>query len=256
MPEEIIKKKKRGGEWIVGVLVLAIIGGAFFIGRLSAQVEYLSKGVVAKTGTEVAAGMGTVAGDQQQVEGADLSIDNLKKMAGDLGVDGGKFDSCLDEGKFAQRVADDRAYGNTVGVSGTPTFYVNGIEMVGAQPLTEFVKVVDAELKDGSGDKAISGGERKKVESGVGPVRGSADAKIKVIEFSDFQCPFCTQAYPTVKALEQKYGDKLSVEYRQYPLSFHPYAQKAAEASECVRDLNGDGKFWEFYDKVFGGQTG
>ena len=113
--------------------------------------------------------------------------------------------------------------------------------LVGAQPQSEFEKVIDAELKDGSGDKVLG------LKSG-GYVRGNKNAKIKLVEFSDFECPFCTRAYPIVQAILDKYGDKISLEYRHNPLNFHPNAQKAAEASECAGE---QGKFWEMHDAIF-----
>ena len=72
-------------------------------------------------------------------------------------------------------------------------------------------------------------------------------------EFSDFQCPYCSKAYPIVEQLLKDYGDKLTFVYKQFPLtSIHPFAEKAAEASECARD---QGKFKEYYDKLFTNQN-
>lgn len=83
-------------------------------------------------------------------------------------------------------------------------------------------------------------------------IRGNKNAKVQLVEYSDFQCPFCERAYPTLQQVLKEYGDKVSLEYRHYPLSFHPFAQKAAEASECAGE---QGKFWEFHDKNFENQT-
>lgn len=82
-------------------------------------------------------------------------------------------------------------------------------------------------------------------------IRGGADAKVTIIEYSDFECPFCGRAQPTINQVLQTYGDDVRLVYRHYPLSFHPQAQKAAEASECAAD---QGKFWEFHDIVFDNQ--
>lgn len=83
-------------------------------------------------------------------------------------------------------------------------------------------------------------------------IAGNENAKIKIVEFSDFECPFCGRAAPTVKAVSQKYGDDVAVYYKHFPLSFHPSARPAALASECAAE---QGKFAEYHDKLFTNQT-
>lgn len=75
-----------------------------------------------------------------------LSVENEKKWARTLGVDGATLDGCLDSGKHAKAVQDDLAYGQTLGVSGTPTSFINGQEIVGAQPYSVVKQLIDAEL--------------------------------------------------------------------------------------------------------------
>ncbi len=77
---------------------------------------------------------------------AELSTANYKAWARTLGVNGARFDSCLDDGTFAQQVADEEAYGSSLGVSGTPTSFVNGVEVVGAQPFSGFQQAIEAAL--------------------------------------------------------------------------------------------------------------
>lgn len=245
--EKSTKKIRMSKDWFIPIMFLALVGGAFLVGRLSAQVEYLSKGS-ANAGTGTAAAP-QAPGAAQAAAPSNLTADGLKQYAKDIGLDEGKFNSCLDDGKFAQKVTDDQSEGTTLGVSGTPTFFINGVMLVGAQPQTEFEKVIDAEIKDGSGATA-AGSERKTVKTGVGPVLGGSNAKVKIVEFSDFECPYCKSAQVTIKAVMEKYGDSVSLEYRHFPLSFHPNANRAAQAAECALDQN---KFWEMHDKMFEG---
>ena len=79
-------------------------------------------------------------------------------------------------------------------------------------------------------------------------VQGNRAASVTLIEYSDLECPFCKRYHPTIQKILETYGDKVAHVYRHFPLSFHPYAQKLAEASECAADQD---KFWEFADAVY-----
>ena len=78
-----------------------------------------------------------------------------------------------------------------------------------------------------------------------------AENRVVILEFSDFQCPYCSKAVPTLNKIKETYGDKVEIVFKQFPLSFHSSAQNASEASECARD---QGKFWEYHDKLFANQ--
>ncbi len=85
-----------------------------------------------------------------------------------------------------------------------------------------------------------------------GPSKGDADAPVTIVEFGDFECPPCGQAYPVMKKIRASYGDDVRFVFRHFPLSrLHPNAQKAAEASLCAHD---QGKFWELHDRMFENQ--
>lgn len=86
--------------------------------------------------------------------------------------------------------------------------------------------------------------------NGANAVTG--DAKVTIIEYSDFECPFCGKAQPTLKQVKDTYGDQVEIVFKHFPLSFHAKAQKASEASECARD---QGMFWEYHDVLFTKQT-
>jgi protein-disulfide isomerase len=80
------------------------------------------------------------------------------------------------------------------------------------------------------------------------PAKGPASAPIELIEFSDFQCPFCLQANPVINQVLTTYGDRIRLVYRHYPLPNHPNARPAAEAAECASEQD---KFWPFHDRLF-----
>lgn len=81
-----------------------------------------------------------------------------------------------------------------------------------------------------------------------GPSRGPRDAPVTIVEFSDFQCPYCKQAAISLKSVIQSYGSKVKLVFKQMPLPIHPEAFKAAQASVCASE---QGKFWEYHDILF-----
>lgn len=83
-------------------------------------------------------------------------------------------------------------------------------------------------------------------------IYGSLDAKVSLIEYSDFECPFCKSFHPTAKRVVEAYGGKVNWVYRHYPLAFHnPGAQTQAEASECANELGGNEAFWKYADLIY-----
>jgi protein-disulfide isomerase len=206
---------------------------------------------------------------------------NLERYAQELGLDMGKFKTALDTNKFAKKVEADSAEGMQVGANGTPTFFINGREFVGAQPFEQFKAMIDEEIK--KADQVLSRGvkienvyaelqkeagkappppppggapEPQKVVTDINitgaPASGPKNAPITVIAFSDFQCPFCSRVVPTIHELEKQYQGKLKVVFKHQPLPFHNNAKIAAMASMAA---NEQGKFWEYHDKLFANQA-
>ena len=87
-------------------------------------------------------------------------------------------------------------------------------------------------------------------------IRGDENAEITIVEFSDIDCPFCTRFHDTTKQVLDKYDGQVNLVFRHFPLAqLHPEAHVKSEAAECVGDLGGNDKFWEFLDKLFGTKT-
>ncbi len=86
-------------------------------------------------------------------------------------------------------------------------------------------------------------------------VKGSRDAKVFLIEYSDLECPFCASFHPTAEQILEEYGDDVGLVYRHFPLdTLHPMARPAAVASECAADVGGNEGFWNFIAEIFGNQ--
>jgi protein-disulfide isomerase len=208
-----------------------------------------------------------------------LDRPSLEKYAAQIGLNVDKFKADLDSGKWKAKVDAELAEGNKIGARGTPSFFINGKPFVGAQPFDAFkakieeaIKEADAKAKGNyaryyddlmksakaevAAAPAGGGGEAAdttvyKVDAGNGPSVGPKSAPIQIVEFSDFQCPFCSRVVPTIKQIEEKYAGKVHLTFRNYPLPFHNNAQLAAEASLAA---NAQGKFWPMHDKLFGNQ--
>jgi len=111
-----------------------------------------------------------------------------------------------------------------------------------------------ARLRKDAGAKILLQPPRINVSLGAGghPTLGPKDAPVKVIEFADFQCPFCKRSEDAVQAIHKKYGDRIQLVFMDFPLSFHPHAMPAANAARCA---NAQGKFWQYHDALFADQS-
>lgn len=213
--------------------------------------------------------------------------DDMKEWAGGhakkLGLDIEKFNKDFDDPKTHQIVKDDLALGAKVAVRGTPHFFVNGERVVGAKPLAAFEEIVQTHLKDAKEmmqggvaqadvygkmvAKNFDGGnaeadkpaaapagpavELVPVESNDPSFGNAKDALVTIVEFSDFQCPFCNKVVPTVKQIKEEYGKDVHFVFKQLPLAMHKEGKPAAQASLAA---DRQGKFWEMHDLLFENQ--
>ena len=208
-----------------------------------------------------------------------------EQWAKDAGVvDLAAFRAVLANHQWASAVGKDLDDGKSLGVMGTPTFFVNGHPLAGALPFPTFRGAVDEQVRlaqskiaagtprdrvyveltrDNRARESDSGDEPEqappktvyKVPIGSSPVRGSPGALVTLVEFADYECPFCVRAEATLKALRDEYGDKLRVVFKDAPLAFHPRAEPAAEAALEVRAERGDTAFWAMHDELLGGSA-
>lgn len=91
------------------------------------------------------------------------------------------------------------------------------------------------------------------VEVGGAPTFGKKESKVTIVEFSDFQCPFCSRGAQSLNEIKKAYGNKVYIAFKQFPLPMHPQAKPAAEASLCVNEQSTD-KYWKYHDKLFANQ--
>ena len=210
-----------------------------------------------------------------------LKADNIQNYAKELGLDMGKFNTALNSAKTKGMIARDQKLASTFGARGTPNFFINGRQLVGAQPFASFKTVIDEEIKKAEGllkkgtpkakiyNKLIENGKTKaaaparrqppKEDKTVytvpvnanDMVKGKANAAITIVEFSEFQCPFCSRVLPTLNQIQKQYGDKVRIVFKHNPLSFHKDAPLAAEAALAAA---AQGKGWEMHDLMFKNQ--
>lgn len=175
----------------------------------------------------------------------------LKQTARDLGMDGKAFDECLDAQRYKDRVDEDARAARALGLTGTPGLFVNGRFVAGVPEAESLGQLVVDEMRRVG--QPIEPRElqpiRVAVEADGFPSKGPADAPVTIVEFADFQCPYCLRILPVLEDVLANYGDRIRFVYRQYPIAaLHPEAQKAAEASLCAEE---QGKFWEMHDAMF-----
>ena len=197
-----------------------------------------------------------------------LTEENFEAWAKELALNVDRFNKDRKDPAVAQQIEDDIAAGQLVGIRGTPGFMINGRKVVGAQPAAVFKAVIDEELKkaEAAGQKGASYydaiiekgkvfselGDAKEIDIAGLPFKGAKDATVTIVEFSDFQCPFCSRITEPVKAAMEK-NPKIKVVFAHYPLSFHQNAKPASIMAQEAWEQDPE-KFWKLHDLMFGNQ--
>ncbi len=217
-----------------------------------------------------------------------LTDDDLVDYALAAGLDVVGARAALSDARHDGAINADMELARALGATGTPSFFINGRNLRGAQPVDAFRTVIDEELatararvaagtprgaiydaivRTGLHEQRTIGGTAAAPSAAPdadrvyaltvpadAPTRGAARGHVVVQQFSDFQCPFCSRVEPTIDALIARYGDRVTFVWRDYPLPFHDHAMPAAEAAREVRAQLGVPAFWRFHAMLFAKQ--
>jgi protein-disulfide isomerase len=213
-----------------------------------------------------------------------LGAAELERYAVELGLDLARWKAAMAGGRA--RIDADAALADQLAVNGTPTFFINGRPLVGAQPLAKFKALVDEELKRGDeklklgvaraalygeltreglskaprpapgaarGDDDAGENEVVRVPLGdtAGASKGPADALVTIVEFADFQCPYCARVEPTLERILDEYKGRVRLVWRDFPLAFH---EKATPAALAAREARTQGRFWPVHKQLMASQ--
>jgi protein-disulfide isomerase len=213
----------------------------------------------------------------------DLDRAVLEREAAEIGLDVAKLGLALDGELHRAAIEAESELARSVGASGTPSFFVNGRLMRGAQPVEAFVGVIDEELEKAEA-RVRSGVRRASLYEAIiadghttaqlierppapgpdhvyelpipprRPASGPARAPVVIQAVLDFQCPFSARVQPTLAALRERYGDRVRLVVRNYPLAHHADAALAAEAAAEVYGQRGDEAFFRYAERLFANQ--
>lgn len=221
---------------------------------------------------------------------AALGREDLERYAGQHGLQAASVRRALDQHAHRETIERDQNLARSLGALGTPSFFINGRNLRGAQPFEAFQRVIDEEMTRARGLLA-AGTPRTAIYEALTrdghttpqlvappdptlaptptpppsqryvvpvparvPTRGPLNAPLTIQIFSDFQCPFCSRATPTVDQIVETYGSRVRVVWRNYPLPFHERAMPAAQAAMEVYEQGGDAAFWRYHNLVFENQ--
>ena len=214
-----------------------------------------------------------------------LNEANFASWAARAGVPEAQFLAAYRDDTYEEKVTHDDGEAASLGVRGTPNFFINGSKLTGAQPFESFQAVIDSQLERAAQlrEQGVAPNElyvRLTAENYQAPTTslakrpprarpaddervfnvpvtkkdpalGPKDALVTIVEFSDFQCPFCKRVQPTLEAVRAKYGADVRIVWKDHPLEFHNDAKPAAALARYAFDSKGQEAFWTVHDLIF-----
>ena len=221
--------------------------------------------------------LGFLGSTPKTAESTGYKLQEYLNIATEIGLKEKDFKACLDNNDVAE-IQKDSQDAQAIGIEGTPSFFIgkssadgkiNGVWLPGAYPFEYFQATIDgllenddqkilAKLAVGNSDQPVPTSiseVSREVTVDDDPVLGDANALITIVEFSDYECPFCQQAflqtYPLIKSNYINSG-QVKIVFRDFPItSRHPKAMDMAMAANCAKSLGGDSKYFEYHDKLF-----
>jgi protein-disulfide isomerase len=193
----------------------------------------------------------TLFANQQHLTRADLV-----GYARQIGLNLPAFEEALDRHTYRAAIERDLAEARGLGVTATPTFFVNGRRLVGPQGYASLGAVIETVLAGIPASQRVqaeivASGPAQQINLGHAPTKGPAAAPVSLVEFSDFECPYCAQAAPIVQQLAAAYPTQVRFAFKHYPLPMHKESPLAHEAALAAGE---QGKFWEMHDALFADQ--
>lgn len=186
-----------------------------------------------------------------------IDRDSLIALAATLKLDVGKFTAAIDSTRFDAQIDGEGAEAVRLGASGTPTTFINGTPLVGAQPYELFEYQVRLALgehptpptppqRKPSGPQ-VDPSKTYEIHVGAAPVQGPETAPVTVVTYQDAQCPYCRRVWPTLKQLREAFPDQVRISIKQHPLPFHKQGRIASRAELAAQE---QGKYWEYKDRL------
>jgi protein-disulfide isomerase len=185
-----------------------------------------------------------------------LSHADVVKYAKQIGINIRVFEQALDQHTYRGVIERDLAEAKGLGVTVTPTLFVNGRRLVGPQGYASLGAVIETVLasvpkSQRASDEIVASGPAQQINLARAPTKGPLSALVELVEFSDFECPYCAAAAPVLKQLQAAYPFRVRFAFKHYPLPMHKEAPRAHEAALAAGD---QGKFWEMHDLLFSTQ--